>query len=352
MNGNALEPAAYDECEQAALARFPVPVLMAYRPVTFQQVGYPIRVAREAELLRYVDHNFEAEVPGLFQPGAVFPPAAYVNAFTPDERDLLGTVRDRVASLTAQRFGRTVRPVTNLMVQMGPFRIMHAIARAFDRDRLRVFEPGPGAGYLGALLSLAGHDYSSFDVTQSLYLWQNRLLDAIAGQEFVETAGKVHPSFAGRVVHLPWWQYADLLWNCPIKVDVVYSNSNLGEMSLLALRHVLHISRAMLAQSEIGLFMYLSTGMLAQNTAEGLAAEFARFGYKKLCDGPFVGYVLGDRRPSRLLAPFRHGIPHYAPSGAAPSLNANQVMALSRAEAPLDADLCAWNYGWQPPYLD
>jgi hypothetical protein len=347
-----LSPAIYDRREREAIARLPVPVLMAFRPVTFQLVGYPIHVEQEAELLRYADHNFEAEVPGLFRPGATFPPIAYVNAFTRDECDLLTTVRDRVAGMTARRFGRSVRPVTNLMVQMGPFRILHEIARVTGQRRLDVFEPGPGMGYLGALLSLAGHRYMSFDVTQSLYLWQNRMLEAVADKEFVENAtASVGPSFeAGQVVHLPWWQYVDLLWSCPVRADIVYSNSNLGEMSLLALKHVLHISRAMLAQSQLGLFMYMSTGMLAQNSAESIATEFAQFGYRKICDTPFVGYVLGNRDASAILAAFRNGVPHYSPNGMPATLEAHEVMALTRAEAPLDADLCAWNYGCQFPF--
>lgn len=347
-----LSPATYDRREREATARLPVPVLMAFRPVTFQRVGYPIHVEREAELLRYADHNFEAEVPGLFRPGATFPPIAYVNAFTRDECDLLSTVRERVVRMTARRFARPVRPVTNLMVQMGPFRILQEIARVTGQRQLDVFEPGPGMGYLGALLSLAGHRYMSFDVTQSLYLWQNRMLEAVAGKELVENAtASVGPSFeAGRVVHLPWWQYVDLLWSCPVRVDIVYSNSNLGEMSLLALKHVLHISRSMLAQSQVGLFLYLSTGMLAQNSAESIATEFAQFGYRKICDTPFVGYVLGDRDVSTILAAFRHGVPHYSPSGAPATLEAHEVMALTRAESPLDSDLSAWNYGCQFPF--
>lgn len=358
-----LTPAVYDRFERRALSRLPVPVLMAYRPVTYQQVGFPVRVTRELELLRYVDHNFEPEVPGLFRPGARFAPIAYVNAFTPDERDLLKTVRDRVAAMTARRFGRSIRPITNLMVQMGPFRIMHEIARVSGKPKIGVFEVGPGLGYLGALLALAGHRYLSFDVTQALYLWQNRLLRTVADDDFMETATSLwRPPLDARrviplpwwqrIVHLPWWQYVNLLWGCPIKADIVYSNSNLGEMSLLALKHVLAISRIMLADSDIGLFMYMSTGMLAQNSAESLAVEFAQFGYRKICDSPFVGYVLGDRDVSAILSAFADGVPHYSPSGAPPTLAANEVMALKRAEAPLDTQLTVWNYGWQPPFVD
>jgi len=351
---NLLTPARYDEVERAALQRQPVPVLMAFRPVTYQVVGFPVHVSDEAELIRYVDHNFEHEVPGLFSPGARFAPIAYVNAFTPDERALFDQVRERVVAMTANRFGRTVRPVTNLMVQMGPFRIMHEIARASGKQQLAVFEAGPGMGYLGALLALTGHRYTSFDVTQALYLWQNRLLETISGSELVETAGQVNiPALDGaRIAHLPWWQFTQLLGNCPLHADIVYSNSNLGEMGLLALKHLLEISRAILAESEIGLFMYMSTGATMQSTAESLAVEFRQFGYVKVCDTPFVAYTLGERNVAPLLGAFKNGVPHYSPSGSAATLTANEVMALKRSEAPLDWHIATWNYGWQAPFVD
>jgi hypothetical protein len=349
-----LTPVRYDAVERDASRHLPVPILMAFRPVTYQAVGFPVHVSDESELLRYADHNFEHELAGFFRPGATFAPIAYVNAFTPDERDLFNQVRERVVAMTANRFGRPVRPVGNLMVQMGPFRIMHEIARVTDTPQLRVFEAGPGIGYLGALLALTGHRYTSFDVTQSLYLWQNRLLEAVAGADFVETAYQVDiPALAeARVAHLPWWQFTQLLASCPLRADILYSNSNLGEMSLLALKYLLHIGRALLADSKIGLFMYMSTGMLAQSTAESLAVEFQQFGYVKVCDTPFVAYTLGERDVSAILEAFRRGVPHIAPSGAPATLSASEVMALKRAEAPVDWHITAWNYGWQVPFVD
>src|SRR5262245_35179944 len=76
----------YDAAEARALVDVSIPAMMAFRPVTFHQVGWPTRVTVEAELARYVDHNFEAEVPSLFKPNAKFAPIGYRNAFTLDEQ--------------------------------------------------------------------------------------------------------------------------------------------------------------------------------------------------------------------------------------------------------------------------
>jgi hypothetical protein len=345
---------AYEQAERRALIARTVPELMAFRPVTFEQVGYPTQVRFEEELARYVDHNFEGEVPGLYEKGAAFAPIGYVNAFTPDEQRLLDDIRDAVAALTLRHFGRAMRPITNLMVQMGPYRAIHHLAHSFGLPPLTVFEVGPGLGYLGALLAGTGHRYLSYDITQSLYLWQNRLLAEIAEEQFVEMAIDPYPErlLTERVVHLPWWEYVKFLSGTSVRADIVYSNSNLGEMSLLALKHVLHISRHMLAGSKLGLFMYFSTGMCAQNSAESIAAEFAQFGYQKVFDTPFVAYVLDPDNSASVAAAFKDGIPHVNPTLSDVRLTANEVMGLRRTEAPLDVQLTAWNYGWQPPFID
>ena len=349
-----LTPARYDEAERAAVKRLSVPIMMAFRPVTYRSVGFPVSVTDEVELARYVDHNYEQEVPGLYKPGASFAPVAYVNAFTPDERDLFNQIRERVVALSSILFGQPVRPITNLMVQMGPFRIMHEIARVTGSKTLSVFEAGPGLGYLGALLALTGHRYASFDVTQALYLWQNRLLQVAASGDLLEAAihSDLPPLDKARVVHLPWWHFVQLRTTSPVRADIVYSNSNLGEMSPLARKHLLQAGRNILANSKIGLFMYMSTGMLAHGTAESLHAEFEAFGYVKVCDIPFIGYTHGSRNVSSLLDAFKNGVPHFSPSGAPATLAANEVMALKRSEAPLDCQISEWSHGWQPPFVD
>lgn len=350
----ALPIEIYDSVEQRAMIGCTIPELMAFRPVTFEQVGYPTRVRFEEELARYVDHNFEAEVPRLFDEGKVFPPIGYVNAFTLDEKALFDGIRDAVAAMSLRSFGRAMRPITNLMVQMGPYRTMDHLAKSFDIKQLAVFEVGPGLAYLGALLAQAGHRYLSYDATQSLYLWQNRLLAEIAGDDFVEMANAPDPqqALSGRVVHLPWWEYVKFLQGTAVRADVVYSNSNLGEMSRLALRHVLHISRHMLAGSKIGLFMYFSTGMCAQNSAETIASELTQFGYHKVFDSPFIAYTVNPGSVAAVSRAFRDGIPHVNPSGSSKRLTASEALALRRAEAPLDVQLTTWNHGWIPPFID
>jgi hypothetical protein len=348
----------YDAAETRALAGLSIPHLMAFRPVAFESVGWPAKVRHDAELLRYVDHNFEAEVPSLYKPGAVFGPIGYRNEFSLDEQSLINAIRDRVAEFTENHFGRRVRPMTNLLVQSGPFRVMQQLASALGQNRLTVFEVGPGAGYLGAMLAQAGHRYLSYDVAQSLYLWQSRLLQAVADPDFIELVGmdtsatETPETHQARVVHLPWWMYVRMLAGTSLRADVVYSNSNLSEMTNLALRHVLHISRYMLAESLPGLFCFFSKGMPSQTPHDQIEELFREYGYSKVFDTPFYAFTTRPSAVPWLKAVFNNGIRPYNPSGRKEMVDAATLVSVRRAEAPLDLELTMWRHGWLPPLLD
>lgn len=347
----------YDAAEAEARAGLSIPHFMAFRPVAFESVGWPTRISREAELLRYVDHNFEAEVPGLYKSGAVFDPIGYRNLFSLDEQTLISEIRTRVADLTERSFGRRVRPMTNLLVQTGPFRAIQQLASALGRKQLTIFEVGPGAGYLGAMLAHAGHRYQSYDVAQSLYIWQSRLLQAVAGSDFVELAGldgdAVEQALrTARVAHLPWWTYAKMLDATPVRADVVYSNSNLSEMTNVALRHVLHISRQMLADSPSGVFCFFSKGMPSQTPHDQIDGVFKQHGYYKVFDSPFEAFTIRPEAVRALASAFKRGLQLYNPSGRKETVDAAAVVPVRRAEAPLDLDLTVRFHGWKPPIID
>jgi hypothetical protein len=360
---------SYDRAEALGTQYLSIAHIMAFQPRAFEKVGWPTRVKHEAELLRYVDHNFEPEVTGLYEPGAEFAPAAYRNSFTYDEMELVARIRNCVAALTGAWFARSVRPASNILVQAGPYRIMHRLASAFDMPQLSVFEVGPGAGYLGAMLATTGHKYASYDVTQALYLWQSRLLQSVVGPEFLELAALDAPPWAfrddsgslardenlvrsSRVAHLPWWFYTRLLRGTRLRADVVYSNSNLGEMSRVATRQVLQISRYILADSSLGIFCFVSKGNPDQLSHEQIDEEFRIFGYHKVLEAPFSAYALTpDVRPS-IEEAFADGVPSYNPSGRGGSISAAELTPLKRDESPLDLHLTEWYYGWKPPFTD
>lgn len=357
QSGPILTVEAYNKAEQNASVGLSVPHLMAFKPVSYQMVGWPHQISEQRELARFADHNFEAEIAGLFQPGAKFDPVGYRNSFSQDENELIANVRDKVRVFTEEWFGRRVAPVSNILVQMGPFRMMEQIKRRFSKPNLTVFEVGPGAGYLGAFLAVTGHKYASYDIAQSYYLWQSCLMQATGGEDFAELAAiddvaHTEALLKSRVAHVPWWRYASFMDGTPFRADVVYSNSNLSEMSRVSLRIVLQTSRTMLQDSDVGLFSFFSKGMPAQTPHDQMDAEFEMFGYHKVFESPFFAYTTKPEQVEVIRSAFANGIEDYDPSNRGGSFSANEVTTLRRAEAPLDAQLTQWYHGWQPPFID
>ncbi len=352
-----LSIASYNAAETEGSVPLSIPHIMAFKPVSYQMVGWPHTIGDMRELARFADHNFEAEIAGLFASGAQFEPVGYRNAFTHDEKELLEVVRDKVRAFTAGWFGRRVAPITNILVQMGPFRMVNQLGATFGVDKPTVFEPGPGAGYLGAFLTEAGHRYASYDVAQSYYLWQSCLMQATGGSDFAELAvleaAERNAALAkARIAHIPWWHYVSMLHGTDYRCDIVYSNSNLSEMSRVSLRMLLHTSKTMLQDSPVGAFTFFSKGMPAQTPHEQIDEEFRIFGYHKVFDAPFSAYVLDESRADRIREAFANGILDYDPSGRGGAMEANQVSAVARDEAPLDTALTQWYHGWNPPFSE
>lgn len=346
----AISTADYNASEQAAMRHLSIPSLMAFQPASFQSVGWPTHVRDDEELARYADHNFEAEVPAMYHQDAEFAPVGFVNAFTPIEAELAANLRETVADFTARRFGRAVKPMTNLMVQFGPYRCMEALSKSYGR-KLDVFEPGPGAGFLGALLAQNGYTYASYDVTQSLYLWQSHLLDAATGGGFTELAHSDNLSNVDRtaVLHLPWWMFALQLGTTPLRYDLVYSNSNLGEMTAVAFRQLILYSKLLLQDSEVGAFTFFSSGMTRYQTLETIDAGLKAEGFVPVMSEPFHCYQLQGRDPKPILDAFEGGIPHIGGSRADATLDANEVFRTPVSEAPVDMELTRWFHGWKAP---
>ncbi|MEP0067912.1 hypothetical protein [Pyruvatibacter sp.] len=346
----AISTADYDAAETAALPQLSIPTMMGFQPAAFQSVNWPTNVRTDAELVRYVDHNFEAETKLMYEPQAEFAPVGFYNGFTETEAAMATQMRDKIAKMTAERFGRAVRPMSNLMVQFGPYRCMEALSAAYGR-KLSIIEPGPGAGYLGALLAQAGYSYASYDVTQALYLWQSHLLDVTAEGAFTELAHKDADLTVDRssVIHMPWWMFAQQFDDTPLRYDLVYSNSNLGEMNSMAFRQLMLFAKSAMQDSEVAAFTFFSPGMPRFHTIESVDAELQAFGFVPVMTSPFYCYQLAGRDPSKITEAFKDGIPHIGGTRAEATLDVNSVFATSQEEAPLDVRLTRWFHGWDAP---
>jgi hypothetical protein len=336
----------YDELEREQTRFLSFTEIMAFSTATFDQAGFPARISDERELLRYVDWNFDLGNQDYFRPGIFMRAVSLQTVFTSDEAVLLNRLCDHVAQLTGKIAGRSVRPLCNPLAQMGLFRIICALHEMYGSPELSVFEVGPGSGYLGALLAMNGYRYGSVDNAQALYLWQNRLLASLVGQEFSEWASPTNKS-ATPVMHLPWWEYVRMYDHMPMSADVVVSNANLGEMSGRALLYTIAFAQKLLADSRIGLFIYASEGDMRQNSAGTIEAALKAGGFERVFQRMFNGWVLRNKKVRKGL--LEREIPLYNPSRGEERAAVVDFLFLPPDQHPLDLEFTRILNHWVPP---
>jgi hypothetical protein len=325
--------AEYDAAELEAKVGLSFAEIMAFAPRTFAALGFPDRVRDDRELVRYADWNRDTGNQEYFRPGHFFGGPAVQTDYTHDEVELMDRARDQCLVATG-KLGRPVRPLCGPFAQLGLFRILAAIGL----PGLRVFEVGPGTAYLGAMLINAGAAYYSFtDNAQALFLWQCRLM-AEVGYQLTPRVG------------LPWWDFARGR-NLP-PVDVVVSNTNLGEMTGDALKITAVRARQMLEGSALGLFLFVNIGAPMHNSEDGVARALMAAGFRLMFSQLFKGYV-----PNRALGPLAvtmpatlgTAIPLYNPSGRPGTVSGGEAVHLPDDQRPLDLAVTELLEGWRPP---
>jgi hypothetical protein len=321
--------ADYDAAEREAKIGLSFAEIMAFSPRTFAALGFPDRVADDRELVRYADWNRDTGNQEYFRPGHFFGGPAVQTDFTADEVELMDRVRDQCVAATT-KLGRPVRPLCGPFAQLGLFRILAAVGL----PGLRVFEVGPGTAYLGAMLLNEGADFYGFtDNSQALSLWQMRLMEEVEH---------------GTVDAVPWWDFARGR-NLP-PVDVVVSNTNLGEMTGDALKITAHRARQMLEGSALGLFLLVNIGAPMHNSEEGVDRELRRAGFSLIINRFFRAYRAPNSEPLPEAAlALEFGIPLYNPSGRPGTVSGADAAWIPDDQRPLDLGVTELLEGWRPP---
>jgi len=334
----------YDAAEAAARCQVSYPEIMAFATTTLALVGFPDRVRYEAELARYVDWNNSSSNYEYFKPAHFVVGPSVETTFSTAEANLAGRISDQVGALTRERYGREMRPISTLLSQFGLFRAIMATRQVYGLDKLRVFEIGPGNGYLGALLVHAGLPYASVDNAQSLYLWQNRLMSHGSGAAFFDWAKDGPPveprSYA--VQHLPWWEYLKLRRVRPLKADIIVSNTNLGEMNYGALVYTARLGVEILKESPVGLFLFTNIGDAKQNSLDTVHGELVAAGFRQVGGKLFFAYTPVQHDPPRGPATLQESIPIYNPDGSHARFRTREVLRVTEDTLPMDMDFLSF----------
>jgi len=260
-----LTVAEYDKHEQEAIAVLPNRIIEAFQPVHFYKAGYPSRISRESELVKYMEvmHelSFELDLKHTFS-----------GKLTSPEFSLLQQMAERVNAFSRQRFGRNGIGRGTVIKSVN---MLRHIKHLFKDKRPRVLEIGAGCGYLGAFLMQQGYPYASTDVAQAFYLYQNHFWNFISQGNLVELAGSANDGPAlraipeGGSVHIPWWKFAQLKLQDVPEFDIVTCNHALCEMHPFSLAYTLKIAQAALSQksSAESMKVFLFEGWGARDVA-------------------------------------------------------------------------------------
>jgi hypothetical protein len=333
----------YETKDAAMRSALPISEVQAYSTCTFDQIGWPHRVTRAADLIRYADWCNHPGANDYFLEDAVLPTQCADLKFTAAEAALLRQVSDACGSMTA-KLGHEVRVVLNHLAQIGPFRIMMEIRRRLGLDRLTVFDVGAGSGYQAALLALAGNRVVITDNAQGLFLFQSLLLEACRPGEVRHwlADGPVPSGLDEAVQMIPWWDYLALRHSRHRNVDVFFCNNNLGEMNYGAAAYTVHLAKQMMADSKVKAFFFTCLGTPKQSSFEMIDALLARAGFVNVVSDPFWLYLpQGHALPSGLLD-FATAIPRWNAQQGEALRTVRDVIDVRDRQLPTDLDFVAF----------
>jgi hypothetical protein len=286
-----LNIATYRRTQRSGLLSLGPRALQVAAPVTFHSIGYPTELHDDSQIAWFVDTMHESDN---------VPNDVYSDKFkvTSDEARLVTEVCDLAEELTAEQFGRPIRPWVAPLCSLISFRLIEEIAAIIGR-RLTIYEIGPGSGYLGAMAIRSGHRYLSTDVAEGMYLWQSRLQEKAAPGEFTEMAAQDDPSKIAdpdtRAVHIPWWIHgAYYEFGCPFEADIVICEHTLGEMSIFGLRYAIAAAREMLKGRGVRLFVTTHIGLPNVSSRDGIIHEFYRGGFVPVAVRGPMTFVIGN----------------------------------------------------------
>lgn len=266
----------YNQKEQEGGRVLPNRFLEAFQPVHFDKVGYPTRIIDDKELIRYVDVFHELKEKFYYE--------RLLYGITVDEFELLKDLTIKVLNFTKDVFGKDILVKSPILSSIAELRQINHISRD-EKKSPTIFEIGAGSGYLGALLYLKGYNYISTDITQSLYLYQNKLWNYLSKGNVYELIDDVENNSLeidnNKIIHIPYWNLLKLV-NNPFKVDIFIANHCLCEMHENALLFYLKLASVLMRNSEYKLFIFQSTGATIVRDAFTLTKIFYKMGFELL----------------------------------------------------------------------
>ena len=329
----------YDHLERQMRSRLPVPEVQAFQTTTFDRIGFPGRIERIEDVIRYVDWCCHPGANAFFVPDARLEAMCAHLIFSETERDLMRTLSKSTAAFT-RRLGRETHPILVHTAQIGPFRILCELQRRLGGGPLSILEVGGGSGYLSALLAMAGNTVITSDNSQGLHLFQHCLFEECFGDRYGNWLHGHADALSKQIQLLPWWDYLDLRRNHDMTVDVAISNNNLGEMNPNALAYTVRVAKQLMQRSKVKLFVFTSPGTPMHQDINGIHAAFLRAGFKAVISEPFRAYVPAEHDVPQCLLNFEIDAPVYRPS--AKTFTMREILMVTPETLPVEMDFVSF----------
>jgi len=214
----------YDDAEQDGKSRVPNVAIQAFNLDTFAFFGYPTKVSRRDELWRYHD---------VMQDGRFEMYLGKLGNSLDHDAELVRTAGSAIATFSEDHFGFSSVGKDMLSASLFQFAALKETCADLPRP-WTILEIGPGCGFLGLLVGLAGHRYLAIEASQAFFVYQSCLFKSVFGSEYVN--GLSGPS-TSRISHIPWWNVCSKGYTLP-RLTCATANHMLAEMNPDGLRYL------------------------------------------------------------------------------------------------------------------
>ena len=228
----------YDYKESKNLENFPIYLLRAFIPTTFNAFNYQTRVSSPDDLWKYFDCQQETKLFEYFSHDLM-------GSILCEELDKIESIAYRYGEIY-KLFNRKTNPVgiNQMMASIPSIRAINCLSRQKNK-KLNILEIGGGSGMLGHLCNSYDHIYTNFDITQSLFIHNitvNTLMHKDNFCNYLDSENKNDDELLvnnqKNVNLLPWWHFLDTNLKLP-KYDLVVMNHCFMEISAVAIEFIL-----------------------------------------------------------------------------------------------------------------
>ena len=202
-----------------------------------------------------------------------------IGSISTDEFNLLVKTSQQIRAYGTKSLGIDGTGKKALLASLNYLRIIENRVGVEKLSGLKIFEIGPGCGYLGLLAWLKKYQYSAVENAQAMFLYQKSLWSSIIGDGYKDLSESEESSTVA-VSHIPWWMVADTNVNLPA-FNVVICNHALAEMSKSALKFYLWRIREEWSRGNVHTGVIIAQSLGKKNTSsKEVLGIFSSCGYE------------------------------------------------------------------------